>query len=472
MVNILNPFLHAVLAGSVIFQLIFPLIPIVNAHLEDSEKSEFYELAANSTEIVSLPEYQVPAKEQLHFEFEQDRISGKVNERIDIVLYANHNVGDIPLMIPEAVEIDEAGLSDELAVYPREAEQEWLLSASKKQKQFTIPVSVDQPGSYTIVFGDQYEVILDISRIEAHDEENVVNEKEVEATYEKMIEPEENDHSKIGQSRNTVGIRDFHLTSIFDVNGQLAEANIIPDDLVIIRYGKDSQTIVDGRTFNTNAQLREELLLTNIGYHDDLPLEMVMIPKFTPFTTDFSDLRVAKTTETEIDSPYIIVRSGEGIAAGDVFIEFDITVRYMDSKRTLNAPILQTIFTQEGLRPLQGLRMEKGYLSRVLLNHDFSSGVAIAESASDYTFEFSDNLGTSPIHLVTKSQGSLQIMGPQNYFSAFNIQNWSDIDTINIHSLSIESSPTSGGAPSSGNSNLWNGLTTSISANPSTGYSF
>jgi len=455
------------------FPIWYQPIAILNAQPVEITEEEFTtaEKLKQSNEQLILPDMTDVDKQEPIFSFEKEVLQGAVDEILLLTFFSDQTVGDISLKIPEAVKINENDLDANMAIYSRDTDQEWLLSTSKKQKQFTIPLLVDKPGSYSVVVANQAEVTLIISGEESQDENSLIKENEVEVTDGQKAETEYQDPTRSDQLRNNVGIRDFHLTSIFDISGGIANTGNIPINTTLLRFDPQSSKIYssDGEQEISTLDLSNGggFIVTNMGSYNGNLLELLVTVKPKgEFEAGRLSMRVVNTIDYA--SPNIIIDNFAG-NTGEL-AEVVYTVREMDSKRILDNPIFHTIIPNLGTVNI-GINKESFY--SVLIDSTYSADTRVLDMGNNYRFEYPGVVWTdlSPTYFVVDN-GSSFVFNASTRYMAIDILNWSSEVGLQVYDLEFEQSPSVGGNPGGASSHLWRGSTTEIRANPSIGYTF
>jgi len=455
------------------FPIWYQPIAILNAQPVEITEEEFTtaEELKQSNEQLILPDMTDVDKQEPIFSFEKEVLQGEVDETLLLTFFSDQTVGDISLRIPEAVMINENDLDANMAIYSRDTDQEWLLSTSKKQKQFTIPLSVDKPGSYSVVVANQAEVTLIISGEESQDENSLIKENEVEVTDGQKAETEYQNPTRSDQLRNNVGIRDFHLTSIFDISGGIANTGNIPINTTLLRFDPQNSKIYssDGEQEISTLDLSNGggFIVTNMGSYNGNLLELLVTVKPKgEFEAGRLSMRVVNTIDYA--SPNIIIDNFAG-NTGEL-AEVVYTVREMDSKRILDNPIFHTIIPNLGTVNI-GINKESFY--SVLIDSTYSADTRVLDMGNNYRFEYPGVVWTdlSPTYFVVDN-GSSFVFNASTRYMAIDILNWSSEVGIQVYDLEFEQSPSVGGNPGGISSRLWRGSTTEIRANPSIGYTF
>ena len=455
------------------FPIWYQPIAILNAQPVEITEEEFTtaEELKQSNEQLILPDMTDVDKQEPIFSFEKEVLQGEVDETLLLTFFSDQTVGDISLRIPEAVMINENDLDANMAIYSRDTDQEWLLSTSKKQKQFTIPLSVDKPGSYSVVVANQAEVTLIISGEESQDENSLIKENEVEVTDGQKAETEYQNPTRSDQLRNNVGIRDFHLTSIFDISGGIANTGNIPINTTLLRFDPQNSKIYssDGEQEISTLDLSNGggFIVTNMGSYNGNLLELLVTVKPKgEFEAGRLSMRVVNTIDYA--SPNIIIDNFAG-NTGEL-AEVVYTVREMDSKRILDNPIFHTIIPNLGTVNI-GINKESFY--SVLIDSTYSADTRVLDMGNNYRFEYPGVVWTdlSPTYFVVDN-GSSFVFNASTRYMAIDILNWSSEVGLQVYDLEFEQSPSVGGNPGGASSRLWRGSTTEIRANPSIGYTF
>ncbi|WP_461197888.1 InlB B-repeat-containing protein [Enterococcus sp. N249-2] len=458
------------------FPIWYQPIAILDAQPVEITEEEFTtaEELKQSNEQLILPDMTDVEKQEPIFSFEKEVLRGEVDEILLLTFYSDQTVGDISLRIPKAVKINENDLDANMAIYSRGTDQEWLLSTSKKQKQFTIPLLVDKPGSYSIVVANQAEVTLKISGEEPQDEKSPIKENEVEVTDGQKADSEHEDHTRSDQLRNYVGIRDFELTGIIDNEDDF---HLVPIGTVPLRISDKTEVYYNGQLQSESFEIRgeaqlgsAEVRITNLGNYRGESVEVIFdnfdgngLISFVRFHQfgDNIQLQVARISSQE-----------------DTTLSMNQTVRTMETKEVISSPVIQGILQYYLHRSI--FRVEQSGLHGVLLLDTYDGDITVRSIDSDFEF----NMGTGTSFILDPNKTANFIVDSDvefkfSFSSAITSSNfglalfgWPSDDLFPLYDINIEASPAIGGNPIADTDALWQGSTTEIRANPATGYTF
>ncbi|WP_312497892.1 WxL domain-containing protein [Enterococcus sp.] len=452
------------------FPIWYQPIAILNAQPVEITEEEFTtaEELKQSNEQLILPDMTDVDKQEPIFSFEKEVLQGEVDETLLLTFFSDQTVGDISLKIPEAVKINENDLDANMAIYSRDTDQEWLLSTSKKQKQFTIPLSVDKPGSYSVVVANQAEVTLKISGEEPQDEEMLTNEAEIEVTDGQVYE----DNIRSDQLRNNVGIRDFELTGIVDNEDDF---HLVPIGTVPLRVSDQTQVYYNGQLQTglfdiQQAQLgNAEIRITNLGSYRGESVEVI----FDKFNTNgpLSSLRVHQSND---NIQWQIIRNNNQEEAA---ISMNQTTRIMETKEIIGSPVIQGMM--QYFQNNSFFQIKQSALHSVLLLDTYDGDVTVRSINSDFEF----NMGTGTLttldpnkmsSFIVDSDVEFKFSFPEQAVLSYGIAlfGWPGEELFPLYNINTEASPAIGGNPIIDTASLWQGSTTEIRANPATGYTF
>ncbi|WP_313509657.1 InlB B-repeat-containing protein [Enterococcus sp.] len=452
------------------FPIWYQPIAILNAQPVEITEEEFTtaEELKQSNEQLILPDMTDVDKQEPIFSFEKEVLQGAVDEILLLTFFSDQTVGDISLKIPEAVKINENDLDANMAIYSRDTDQEWLLSTSKKQKQFTIPLSVDKPGSYSVVVANQAEVTLKISGEEPQDEEMLTNEAEIEVTDGQVYE----DNIRSDQLRNNVGIRDFELTGIVDNEDDF---HLVPIGTVPLRVSDQTQVYYNGQLQTglfdiQQAQLgNAEIRITNLGSYRGESVEVI----FDKFNTNgpLSSLRVHQSND---NIQWQIIRNNNQEEAA---ISMNQTTRIMETKEIIGSPVIQGMM--QYFQNNSFFQIKQSALHSVLLLDTYDGDVTVRSINSDFEF----NMGTGTLttldpnkmsSFIVDSDVEFKFSFPEQAVLSYGIAlfGWPGEELFPLYNINTEASPAIGGNPIIDTASLWQGSTTEIRANPATGYTF
>lgn len=390
-------------------------------------------LDTEEQEQVELPPVQNSLEElfsDTNFFFPQSQLQGKVEEPLQVTFFSDKEVSEALVILPKEATIIKEQLPEGISVEQGERSHEWIIHSERIQTKFILPLVFEKAGSYELLV-EEATVHLEIS-----------DQEEAESFNEdSVIEYDSKEKNKSRKSEsNTINFNDtrqilFEKMTIVDKNGQIVSGNEINLENTIIINNLTSMLGTGlNRTFSNAGKYNGQLV----------DLSISVSGSGAQFTGN-------------------LISMGAN-SSGNI----QISARYPSTSTLIDAPILIPISAT-------GTTTARTTISDSILNNFIvqEENIQFRYSQNQQNHVFNGNLQAV---LNIRNGSSIQLFnsGLMNISSYWSISNTNLIEQIvsQKYTLSFDAIPTAGGNPISDIYELRAGETTSIKAEPNSGYTF
>ena len=364
------------------------------------------------------------------FFFTQSRMQGTVEEPLQVTFFSDQEVSEARVFLPKEATLLKDQLPTGISVEEGAQPNEWIVQSKRAQNTFVLPLVVEKAGNYELSV-EETTAQLEISEQE---EAESFNEDSV-------IEHDSKEKNKSrGSKSNNINFNDtrqilFEKMTIVDKNGQIISGNEI---------NLESTIIINNLTSMSGSGLNRTY--SNAGKYNG----------------QIVDLNISISGGGAQFAGHLIFLGT--ISSGSI----QISARYPGTSTVIDAPILIPISAN-------GATTARTTISDSILNNFIvqEENIQFRYSQNQQNHLFNGNL-QAVLNIRNGSSIQLYNSGLVNLSSSWSISNTNLIDQIvnQKYTISFEAVPTAGGNPISDIYELRSGETTSIKAEPNSGYTF